>query len=145
MKIVDANVLIYAVNRDARHHEDSRAWLDDALGGADVVGLNWVALLAFLRLATKRELFAQPLTVPEATQQIREWMSAPGAVIASPGELHATYLLEMLESLGVAGNLVNDAHLAALAREHHAEIVSYDSDFDRFAGARRVEPTELIG
>lgn len=144
MKIVDANVLIYAVNRDSSHHAASKAWLDHSLAGGDVVGLTWVALLAFVRLTTRPEIFGTPLTAAEAVEQVRAWIAAPGSVVVQPGETHAAYLAEMLDELGVGGNLVNDAHLAALAREHRAEIVSYDSDFDRFSGIRRREPERLI-
>lgn len=143
MKIVDTNVLIYAVNEDARHHAASRAWLDRSLAGGDVVGLTWVALLAFLRLTTRPEIFDTPLSVTAAAEQIRAWIAAPGAVLVQPGEAHAGYLLELLEPIGVGGNLVNDAHLGALAREHRAEIVSYDSDFDQFEGIRRHVPEDL--
>jgi uncharacterized protein len=37
---------------------------------------------------------------------------------------------------GTAGNLTTDAHLAALAIEHDAELVTFDRDFERFAGLR---------
>ena len=57
MKIVDANVLLYAVNSASEHHTSSRRWLDAALSGADTVGLDWVPLLAFVRLTTKVGLF----------------------------------------------------------------------------------------
>ncbi len=65
MKIVDANVLLYAVNTASDHHEASRRWLDGALSGADAVGLAWVPLLAFVRLVTRHGLFPSPLS-PEA-------------------------------------------------------------------------------
>jgi len=41
---------------------------------------------------------------------------------------------------GNAANRVNDAHIAALAVEHGAEIVSFDRDFGRFPGVRVVVP-----
>lgn len=144
MRIVDANVLIYAVNGDAKHHTAARAWLDAALSGGDVVGFTWVALLAFIRLTTRPEIFDIPLSVSEASAQVRSWIAAPGAVIVHPGDTHVAYLADALDSVGVGGNLVNDAHLAALALAHRADIVSYDTDFDRFNGVRRREPHDLL-
>lgn len=144
MRIVDANVLLYAVNEDALHHTPSRRWLDHALGGADTVGLSWLVLLAFVRLSTKKGLFESPLGVDEALDQVRAWIAAPGAVVVGPGPGHPDLLRRALAGVGVGGNLVNDAHLVALALEHHADIVSYDNDFSRFSGARWRTPEALL-
>ncbi|WP_309712187.1 type II toxin-antitoxin system VapC family toxin [Pseudolysinimonas sp.] len=144
MRVVDANVLLYAVNEDALHHTSSRTWLDRALGGADTVGLSWLVLLAFVRLSTKPGLFERPLGIDEALEQVQAWIGAPGAVVVSPGSAHADLLRRTLADLGVGGNLVNDAHLVALALEHHADVVSYDNDFSRFAGVRWRTPDGLL-
>lgn len=142
MNLVDANVLIYAVNRDARHHERSRRWLDGALSGGDTVGFSWVVLLAFTRLATKAGLFPNPLTPTEALDRVDAWLAAPHAALAEPTRDHPAIMRRMLEALGAGGNLVNDAHLAALATEHRAGIISFDHDFGRFPGVQWREPPE---
>ncbi len=134
MKLVDANVLLYAVNVDAPHHGPSRRWLDGALSGADTVAFAWVALLAFVRLATKVALFPTPLTVGQAMDRVDAWLGAAPAVVVDPTARHARIVRNLLAPLGAGGNLVNDAHLAALAVEHGCTIVSYDNDFARFAG-----------
>ena len=144
MRVVDANVLLYAVNADARHHTASHAWLERALGGADTVGLSWMALLAFARLATKPEIFPSPLSPSAAMEQIQTWIDAPSAHVLHPGERHAAILGDLLEGVGTAGNLVNDAHLAAIAIEHRASVVSYDNDFSRFPGVRWHRPDALL-
>lgn len=134
MKLVDANVLLYAVNVDAPHHERSRRWLDGALSGADTVAFAWIALLAFVRLSTKVALFPAPLTIGEAMDRVDAWLGAAPAVMVDPTVRHARTVRDLLAPLGTGGNLVNDAHLAALAVEHQCVIVSYDNDFSRFAG-----------
>lgn len=144
MRLVDANVLLYAVNERATHHEPSRAWLDRALKGSDTVGFAWVPLLAFVRLSTHAALFERPLEVSDALGLISDWLAAPGSVPVQPGPAHAGHLVSLLTSVGVGGNLVNDAHLAALALENRAEVVSYDNDFSRFPGVRWVRPDQLI-
>jgi len=144
VRIVDANVLLYAVNEDARHHEASRVWLDRALAGADTVGFGWVAMLAFVRLATRHDLFPAPLTAAEALSQLEDWIAAPGGRVLQAGERHLGIISGLLEPLGVGGNLVNDAHLAALAIEHRAEVVTYDNDFVRFDGVRWTTPDALL-
>ena len=145
MRIVDANVLLYAVNSSAEHHDASRRWLDGALSGADVVGLAWVPLLAFARLTTKHGLFPSPLTPEDAMAQVRDWCSAPSAVMVNPTARHADVLSKLVLGIGSGGNLINDAHLAALAIEHRARIVTYDNDFGRFDGVSWDVPEALLG
>lgn len=144
MKIVDANVLLYAVNSSSAHHEASRQWLDGALSGSDTVGLAWMPMLAFVRLSTKIGLFPSPLPPSDAMRQVVEWTTAPGATTVGPTARHGDVLHGLLSQLGTGGNLVTDAHLAALAIEHRASIVSYDSDFGRFAGIRWDTPDSLL-
>ncbi len=135
MNLVDANVLLYAVNSDADHHSASRGWLDRALNGHEDVGFAWVALLAFLRLSTREDLFPRPLSRLEAFARLREWLAQAPTVILHPTPRHAEVLEGLLAAVGGrGGNLVNDAHLAALSIEHEATIVSFDNDFDRFPG-----------
>lgn len=134
MHLVDANVLLYAVNADAAHHERSRRWLDDALSGADTVAFAWIALLAFVRLSTKAGLFPSPLAVDAAMDRVDAWLSAAPSVVLEPTVDHAQVVRRLLAGVGVGGNLVNDAHLAALAIEHRCGVVSFDNDFSRFPG-----------
>lgn len=134
MNLVDANVLIYAVNTDAAHHESAHDWLDRSLSGEATVAFSWVALLAFVRLSTKVGLFPAPLTVDGALDRVDAWLSAPPAVVVEPTPEHPRVLRRLLDAVGVGGNLVNDAHLAALSLEHRGTVVSYDNDFSRFPG-----------
>ena len=140
MKLVDANVLIYAVNDADARHEQSRAWLDTALVGTETVGFTWIAVLAFLRLTTRTGLFPNPLTVAEADDRVRSWLAAPAAVTVEPTARHFEVLAGLLAESGTGGNLVSDAHLAALAAEHDATIVTFDRDFARFDGVASQPP-----
>jgi hypothetical protein len=138
--IVDANVLIYAVDRASSHHEASYSWLEGALNGSETVGLAWTVLLAFIRLSTSPSVFPTPWSASRAMDQVELWLSAPAAVIAEPTLRHANVIRALLADAGTAGNLTTDAHLAALAIEHAAEIVSYDREFARFGGVRHRLP-----
>jgi len=140
VKLVDANVLLYAINVDAERHEPSRRWLDGALSGHDTVAFAWIALLAFVRLSTKDGLFPSPLTLDEAMDRVDAWLAAAPAVVVGPTVDHGRVVRNLLRGLGVGGNLVDDAHLAALAVEHRCTIVSFDNGFDRFEGVRREAP-----
>lgn len=134
MKLVDANVLLYAVNTDADKHETSRRWLDAALSGQATVAFSWIVVLSFLRLVTKAGLFPRPLTLDEAMDRVDAWLGADLAVVVEPTVDHHQVVRRLLRPVGLGGNLVNDAHLAALALAHRATVVSFDNDFGRFAG-----------
>ena len=140
MKVVDANVLLYAVNSAEARHDAARGWLDGALSRGETVGFSWLALLAFVRLSTHHAVFPNPLDVTEAMARVRAWVDQPSAVIVEATTRHLDVLGGLLEGLGAGGNLVSDAHLAALAVEHGATIVTYDNDFARFAGVRWERP-----
>ena len=143
MVIVDANVLLYAVDSASAHHDRSRAWLDASLGGAEAVGLAWVALLAFIRIGTNPSIMPTPMAAADAIVQVESWLAAPAAVVAQPTSRHASLVGGLIREAGTAGNLTTDAHLAALAVEHGASLVSYDRDFARFPGVRHRLPDEV--
>lgn len=145
MRVVDTNVLVYAVASRSAQHAASLAWLDAALDGADDVGFSWNALLAFVRLTTNPRIFPSPLTATDAMAQVHDWLAAPSAHVLHPGVRHPEILERLLVARGVAGNLVNDAHLAALAIENRASVVTYDRDLARFDGVRAISPENLLG
>ncbi|HEU5205397.1 MAG TPA: type II toxin-antitoxin system VapC family toxin [Candidatus Limnocylindrales bacterium] len=140
MRLVDANVLIYAVNTSSAHHDAARTWLDAALGGEETVGFAWSVVLAFLRLTTHPAVFAQPLDPDAATAIVRGWTEQPTARLIDPTPRHLDMLSGLLAESGTAANLVSDAHLAALAIENDAVLVTFDSDFGRFTGLRTERP-----
>lgn len=140
MNVVDANVLLYAVNTSAERHEQARGWLDEELGGGATVAFTWGVLLAFLRLSTKPGLFPRPLGVGPALDLVASWLGAPTSVVLEPTALHLSVLRSLLLGSGTGGNLTSDADLAALAVEHGATVVTYDNDFGRFPGVRWTSP-----
>lgn len=140
MLLVDANVLLYAMNRRAREHEAASSWLSRSLAGPETVGFAWSVLLAVLRLSTHPAVFPRPLPPGPAADVVQAWLEAPAAVTVAPTARHLPLLRGLLGRTGTAGNLVGDAHLAALALEHGATVVSYDRDFGRFEGVRTVRP-----
>lgn len=136
MKTPDVNVLLYAVNADAVQQATAARWLERAYADPGGIGYAWVVLLGFLRIATRPGIFARPLTLDEALGQVDEWLSHPRARVIQPTDRHAAVLARLLIGAGRGGDLVTDAHLAALAIEHGAELGSFDRDFGRFPGLR---------
>ena len=140
MIILDVNILIYAVNQDAPLHRKAKRWLEATIAGSETVGLPWNVLLAFLRVTTRTGLFRAPLAVEAAFDVIESWLDQPSVTTVHPGPRHLSVLRDLLEPMGAAGNLTSDAHLAALAMEHGAELCSCDRDFGRFQGLKWRDP-----
>lgn len=142
MRLLDVNLLLYAVNEDAPHHERARTWLEGALSGTETVAFTWHVLLAFVRISTHPAIFPQPLDVESSLDVVAAWLDRPCSVVLQPTERHLDILRELLRAVGSAGNLTSDAHLAAVALEHGAMLWSTDRDFARFAGVRWANPLE---
>ena len=140
MIIPDINLLVHAYNRESSVHEAARRWWEGALNATRPVGLAWVIILGFIRITTHRQVLTSPWSVAVACANARAWLNQPQVGILHPGERHADILFGLLKSVGTAGNLTTDAHLAALAIEHQAELHSTDADFTRFPGLRWINP-----
>jgi hypothetical protein len=140
MKLLDANLLLYAVNKDAPLHAKAKAWLETTLSGRETVAFSWNVILAFVRLTTRPGLFRNPLSPGRAFDLVAAWLDQPSATVVNPGPRHLAILRDLLTSLGIGGNLTSDAHLAALAMEQNAELCSCDGDFARFAGLQWRNP-----
>ena len=140
MKLVDVNLTLYAVNRDASWHEPAREWLETTLCSEEPVALPWVVLLGFVRISTNPRIFPSPLPPNHAIAIVDGWLAQPAVTVVHPGPDHWRLLKSLVAESGTAGNLTTDAHLAALAIEHGAELCSTDQDFGRFAKLRWTNP-----
>jgi len=142
MKIVDINLLIYAINKDAPHHSKAKKWLEDSLSSDEPFGFAWIVILGFLRIVTNGRIMPTPLIPEVAIDSVNEWLLQPPSVTVAPSRNHWSIFKELLIPLGVAANLTSDAHLAALSIEHGARLYSTDNDFSRFQSLRWTNPIE---
>jgi uncharacterized protein len=140
VKLPDVNLLLYAFDATAPRHDRARRWLEEQLSGTETVAFTWVVLLAFVRVSTNPRVFEKPLPASDAFEIVDGWLVQPCTTIVDPTDRHLAFLQDLLEPLGTAGNLTTDAHLAALAIEHGAELCSSDADFARFPGLRWTDP-----
>ncbi len=140
MIVPDVNLLLYAHDGDAPRHDSARRWWEDLVNGAERVGVPWVVSTAFVRLLTQRKVLLRPATPEQALDYVREWFRFPHITPINPGPDHLAHMRRNLAAAGVGGNLVTDAHIAALAMEYQAEVHSNDSDFSRFPGLRWRNP-----
>lgn len=140
MILVDANLLLYAEDSLSEHHEAARTWWDGQLSGSEPVGLCWPVLNAFIRIGTNPRLHQRPLMLKEVIERVQSWLDQPCVRILQPTDQHWRIFQQMLQSGKAVGNLVSDAHLAALAAEHNAVLYSTDADFSRFRGLKWRNP-----
>ena len=140
MITVDANLLIYAYHSAAPGHRVARQWVEASFSGNEPVRLAWTTIHAFLRIVTHPRIFQRPFAMEEAHSFVSEWFEQPAVGILEPGERYWAIFSEAIESGQVRGNLVMDAHLAALSIEHGAVLATTDRDFTRFDKLQTVNP-----
>jgi uncharacterized protein len=140
VKLLDANVLLYSADRRSIHHGSAKAWLDRATSTAEPLLIPWLSVVAFLRISTLPSVFPHPLTVPDAMSFLRPLMTHKSVLIPEPDARHLDRVADLLAPLDRGGNLINDAHLAALAQQYGASVVSYDYDFGLFDGVTWERP-----
>ncbi len=142
MILVDANILLYAEDSLSEHHTAAVKWWDAQLSGESSVGLAWQVIQAFIRIGTNPRLHKRPLTIGEATDRVESWFDQPNVRLVQPGDKHWNIFRKLLRETKAVGNLVSDAHLAALALEHNCEMCSTDSDFAKFPALKWRNPIQ---
>jgi hypothetical protein len=140
VKLADSNVLIYAVHEEAKHHTAALTWLDRALSAGEAMIMPWLSLVSFMRISTHPDIYPQPQSIDEALENVDAWLGVASVITGDPDRHHSRRMRELLSYSGIGGNLVNDAHLAALALQYGATVVTYDHDFALFPGVRWERP-----
>jgi toxin-antitoxin system PIN domain toxin len=140
MTLPDVNLLVHAHDLGSPRHDAARRWWDAALAGEELVALPWATVLGFIRITTNRAILRNPLPVDEAIDRVEEWLGLPHVRLLHPTAAHASVAFGFLRSVGAAGNLTTDAHLAALAVEHGCTLYTTDADFARFPGLKWRNP-----
>ena len=153
MKVIDTNILIYAVNEGSPHFEKASIWWRNALNADEPIGIPWISALACVRILTNDSLFEKPLTMEQGLELVEGWLSYPRVNFLNPtaGHLHR---VRTLLTTGIPGetreadhkrhNLLNDAHIAALAIEHGGTVFTADSDFEIFTQVNSVNPLSPV-
>jgi len=142
MKLLDANILLYAYNSDSEHHEVCRTWLEEALNAGEPVALPWQTLLAFIRIATNPRAQSRPLSGEQACKIVEGWLEHPNVAVVGAAERFWRIFREQMVDAKVNGPLVTDAALASVALEQGATLCSTDRDFRRFRGLKLIDPLE---
>ncbi len=104
------------------------------------MGLPWIVIAGFARVVSNRRVLRAPMGVDEALALCGSWIRRPDVLVLSPGSNHMDVLSSLVRDSSIGSALVTDAHIAAIAIEHRAELHSNDSDFARFSGLRWRNP-----
>jgi toxin-antitoxin system PIN domain toxin len=138
--LVDANLLLYAEDSLSAHHEVAREWWDSRLSGSSPVCLCWTVVNAFIRISTNPRIFEQPLSLNAALDRVHSWFAQPCVRLICATERHWPVFKGLLLEGQAHGNLVADAHIAALAMQHGCILMSSNADFARFDKLRWTNP-----
>jgi toxin-antitoxin system PIN domain toxin len=139
----DANVLIHALREDSMEHVACHRWLTNTATAGDAIALCEMVEAALLRIPTLPKLQLVPMTQTLGFWKDDLW-SYPGTRRLGAGNRHAKIISNFINTLGLCGNDINDAWLAALAIEHRATLVSTDQGFARFQGLSWINPAQVL-
>ncbi len=140
MLLIDTDVLIIAANRHDDRHVTAKACVERLINGGGTVIFASASLVGFVRTVTRAIRGLPQLTLGEAFGVIDLLLARPRVQLAVPDALHFSRVRELLEGAGAGGRHVDDAHLAALALQYSATIVSFDRGFARFPGIKWESP-----
>ena len=138
---IDANLLLYASDESSPVHDKARALLEEIAAGPDLVYVFWPVALGYLRNATHPRVFDHPLSVEEAIGNLGRLIERPHVRTPGEGDRFWSRLISVTRETYVRGNLIPDAHLVALMREHGvSKIWTRDRDFRKFDGIEVTDP-----
>jgi len=138
---VDVNVLLYASDRESAHHAEAVAFLETCAAGSDLVYFSWPTLMSYLRMVTHPSIFASPLSPEDAMRNIESLLSLRHVRVLAEEEGFWEVYREVTAGVTTRGNLVPDAHLAALLRQHGVtRIYTRDRDFMKFDFLEVLDP-----
>jgi uncharacterized protein len=142
--IVDLNILIYATNSATPHHAAIVRWWHELLNANEPIGLPWIVTSGFVRLTTRGGILPRPLPIETALKLVDEWLGLDLVLVPRETDNHWSIQRRLLLASGTGGNLVTDAHLAALAIGNGATLATCDRDFARFDGLRTTSPLDHL-
>jgi toxin-antitoxin system PIN domain toxin len=138
---LDVNVLLYASDRSSDRHDAARQFLESCAAQPDVFCLTWPTLMAYLRIATHPSIFAAPLTPDEALNNIAALLALPHARVVSEQDGFMDAYTHVTDNMAVRGNLVPDAHIAAILFQNGVRtLYSNDRDFRKFESLEVRDP-----
>ncbi len=130
---IDVNILLYASDTRSPHFERARAFIDSCIGQKEIFYLGWPTVMSYLRIATHPAVFDHPLAPDEAMANVETLLNLPHVRFLSEEEGFWSVYRTMTAEVPTRGNLVPNAHLAALLRHHGVKTLhTHDRDLLKF-------------
>jgi toxin-antitoxin system PIN domain toxin len=137
----DANILLYASDESSEFYARAKVFLNDRKEDSDILCLTWPVLMAFQRIATHPSIFSNPMSAETAWGNVQQLLKLPRARIIQETTSFALDYAEVSKSAGIYGNLVPDAHIATILRQHGVRrFYTADTDFKKFGFLEVVNP-----
>lgn len=140
MILPDVNVLVLAHRTDQDGHDATRDWLVEEVNSERPFALADLAVAGFVRVVTNPRIYATPTPLHEAIRFLDGLFEQPTCVAVAAGPRHWEIVRQVIVDADARGNLVPDAHLAAIAIEHGATVATRDRGFARFTRVRWLDP-----
>jgi len=135
----DVNLLVYAYDSTSEFHQSAAGWLELVLDEEQVF-FSWHSICGFLRIITNRRIYLRPMSIQQATAIVSEWLELENTHLVSLEKKNWPLFSSILIESQSNGDLVMDAHLAAMAASCGAKLASTDRDFARFSGIQLINP-----
>ena len=140
---IDANILVYASDQESPYHDRAKGFLETRGEDPDLLCLSWVTLMGYQRIATHPSIFRNPLSAQQAWRNVTSLLALPRCRLITEQEGFVDEYEQLSNTAGVKGNLVPDAHLAVILRQHGvAKIYTADTDFRKFEFLTVVNPID---
>ena len=137
----DANILLYASDESSEFHARANVFLNDRQVDSDILCLTWPVLMAFQRIATHPSIFSNPMSAETAWGNVQQLLKLPRTRVIQETASFALDYAEVSKSAGIYGNLVPDAHIATILRQHGVRrFYTADTDFKKFGFLEVVNP-----
>lgn len=135
MIAVDTNILVYAHREEFAEHPLALTRLRALAEGDEAWAVPVFVLGEFLRVVTHPRILRPPSPLDQAVAAVRGLLESPSLRVLRPGGRYWRLLEEAIVDARAVGNLVVDAEIVAVCREHGATtILTEDRDFRRFRG-----------
>jgi uncharacterized protein len=138
---IDVNVLLYASDKGSANHDKAVEFLETCASGREVFCLAWLTVMSYLRMATHPSIFDRPLTHEEAARNVEALLALPHCRVLAEEEGFWSVYRGVAREVAMKGNLVPDAHLAALLSQHGVvTLYTHDRDFRKFSFLQARDP-----
>ena len=138
---VDVNVLLYASDEANPRYDEAIKFLQSRESDPELFCIAWSTVMAYVRISTHPSIFSKPPSPEDALGNVESLVGLPRVRVLSEGDDFLVMYREITNRIPVRGNLVPDAHLAALLLQHGVrKIYTADSDFRKFGFLKVINP-----